>query len=242
MKISEIVELLTNAIPVTDSWTLHEAYGAYNIKDFNKEVNKILYCVTPTHDVVEYFYEHTYDLLISHHPYVEGVPQLIFHTALDCCKNGLNDMWSNYLNVKNPKHFSRNLGWHGEIDPLSFNNLLAKIEEFIGHSVVGVKYNKNQKPIQSVVICTGLGGMVLTEAEFTKADCYITGELMGGIQNSRFKAVIEVGHTLSEFIGVSLFQRLLPSLQIDSAPLEVDYFGCETSIGTRGKIVTSSPA
>lgn len=231
MKISEIVSILTKAIPIKDSW-IPESYGAYNIDDMSKDVKKILYCVTATEEVVEYFKKHNYDLIISHHPFVVPVPMLVFHTALDCCKGGLNDMWAELLEVKNAKHFSRNLGWVGSIEPISYDALLEKIENFIGAKVIGVKYT-NGSMISSVVICTGLGGMVFSEAERTKADCYITGELMSShVKDSRFKGVVEVGHTLTEFIGIKLFKELLPNVQIDSAPLDIDYFAMETSIGS----------
>jgi putative NIF3 family GTP cyclohydrolase 1 type 2 len=94
-----------------------------------------------------------------------------------------------------------------------------------------VKFSTGEQ-ISSVVICTGLGGMVIDQAAASKADCYITGELFSSsVKEYGFKAVIEVGHTLTEFIGVDLFRSLLPALQIDSAPLKIDYFNFETSIG-----------
>lgn len=232
MKIKEIISLLKEAIPYSHSWT-PENYGEFGIKNVNKEVKKILFCVTATQEVVQFFKKNKYDLLISHHPYVAyGIPQLIFHTALDCCPGGLNDMWAKYLNVQNSKPFDRNLGDTGEIEKISFNELVAKIEEFIGHKIIGLKYSNGQ-PIRSVVICTGLGGMVVEQAAQTKADCYITGELFSpqDAKSHGFKAVIEIGHTLSEFIGIRLFRSLLPNLQIDSAPLDIDYFSGETCQG-----------
>lgn len=224
MKVNEITKILNAAIPYKDSW-ITESYGAFNIEDSNKDVKKILYCVTATNEVVEYFHKNKYDLLISHHPFLVDVPILIYHTALDCCKGGLNDMWANFLEVKQAKHFSRNLGWVGKIDPISFDDLTTKIEKWIGYNIKGIKHS-NGELITSVVICTGLGGMVYHEAANTKADCYITGELTS-LSTNGFKAVIETGHTNSEFIGVYLFRKLLPQVQIDLAPSEIDYFGKE---------------
>jgi len=233
MKIKDVISLLKEAIPYSHSW-VQESYGAYGIKNPEKEVKKILYCVTATSEVEHYFRAHKYDLLISHHPFiVQGIPQLIFHTALDCCPNGLNDMWAKYLNVQDSKPFDRNLGDVGTIEKTTFNDLVAKIETFIGHKIIGLKYSNGQ-PIESVVICTGLGGMVINQASCTKADCYITGELFSSdVADYGFKAVIEIGHTLSEFIGVTLFRSLLPDIQIDSAPLDIDYFSGETCQGPK---------
>jgi putative NIF3 family GTP cyclohydrolase 1 type 2 len=229
MRVKDVVSALNKGIPKSDSW-IPEHYGPYNIKDYNAPVNKILYCVTATREVVDYFYNNGYDLLISHHPFVKpDVPQLVYHTALDCCPKGLNDMWRDALGVRDAFHFDKNLGWVGNIDSISFDDLLAKVETFIGHKIIGHQETDGQ-PIKSVVICTGLGGLVFREAEKTGADCYITGELTFA-DRGKFNSIIEVGHTLTEFIGAKYIQELLPDIQIDVAPLEMDYFGVETSIG-----------
>jgi len=225
-KIKDVVDLLNAGIPKKDSW-VSEQYGPYNIKDFAKPVKKVLYCVTATSEVVKYFSDNDYDLVISHHPFLKNIPQLVYHTALDCCEGGLNDMWRDMLGVQNPTHFDRNLGWVGGITPISFDDLRAKIEAFIGHPIIGFS-DTDGKLIKSVVICTGLGGLVFHQAEETGADCYILGQLSLP-DKGRFNSIIEVGHTLTEFIGVNYIRKLLPGLQVDSAPLDIDYFGGEVS-------------
>ena len=226
MKAGKIVEILSAAIPISETWGGRESYGANFLVNNNKDIKKILYCVTATREVVQYFQENGYDLLISHHPFGQSsVPQLIFHTALDCCKGGLNDMWRDFLEMKNAKHFSKNLGWVGEIDPISFDDLVAKVEAWLGYKAIGKKYSDG-KMVTSVVICTGLGGLVYDEAANTGADCYITGELTSSTTHG-FNAILETGHTISEFIGIYLIRKLLPGIQIDSAPMDIDYFSGE---------------
>ena len=226
MKAGKIVEILSAAIPISETWGGRESYGANFLVNNNNDIKKILYCVTATREVVQYFQENGYDLLISHHPFGQSsVPQLIYHTALDCCKGGLNDMWRDFLEMKNAKHFSQNLGWVGEIDPISFDDLVAKVEAWLGYKAIGKKYSDG-KMITSVVICTGLGGLVYDEAANTGADCYITGELTSSTTHG-FNAILETGHTISEFIGIYLIRKLLPGIQIDSAPMDIDYFSGE---------------
>lgn len=233
IKIKEVVSSLNAGIPIKDSW-VSEQYGPYNIKNFNAPVNKILYCVTATNEVVNYFHKNGYDLLVSHHPFVKpNVPQLVYHTALDCCEHGLNDMWRDAIGLQNATHFDKNLGWVGDVEPIEFDDLLAKVEAFIGHKVIG-HFETDGKPITSIVICTGLGGMVFRQAEDTGATCYLTGELSFP-DKGKFNSIIEVGHTLTEFIGIRYLQKLLPDVQIDVAPLNLDYFGVETSIGRYSK-------
>lgn len=225
----ELVKILTDAIPEKDSWGGAEPYGPYNM-DLNRDYTNILYCVTPNYEVVEYFKENNFDLLISHHPMVAGknVPQMIFHTALDCCKGGLNDMWKEALDIKNAQHFDANLGWYGEIDPISFSDLVWNIASFCG-AVEGQTYCKINRPIESVVVCSGLGGLVNDLALKSKADCYILGEALAPAAESGFNALIETGHTNSEWIGVKLFDSLLCpyGCNVQCAPCDIDYYGTE---------------
>jgi|GEM_PF-2731048 len=238
MKVSEILKRTSVAVPQSETWGGLESYGAHGIKP-KTEVKRALFCVTPTSEVVEYFFANKYDVLISHHPFVKlGVPMLVFHTALDCCKGGLNDMWKNMLGVKDAKHFDANLGWVGKIDPIPFDDLVAKIEKFIGNKARGlVQAKNNSKLVSSVVICTGLGGLVFEQAQNTGADVYITGELCSSTIGT-FDGVIEIGHTLTETCGVNFFRDLLPEIEIDSAPLNIDVFGHEVVFAQKGRFIS----
>ena len=176
MKALDVIKLLEARVPEKDSWH-SELYGPLHVKP-NAGIKKVLYCVTATDAVQDYFYEHSYDLLISHHPFpAHGIPQFICHTALDCCEGGLNDMWAKQLKLQGAKHFVDNLGWFGEIEPKTFEQLCKEIEAFAG-PIRGQKFNTT-KIIRSVCICTGLGGLVIREAASSKADCYILGEACG---------------------------------------------------------------
>ena len=218
-------------IPEKIGWSRGETYGPANI-DPEKEIKKVLFCVTPTTEVVEYFKKNQYDLLISHHPFRVSVPQIILHTALDCCNGGLNDMWRDFLGLKDAKHFDGTLGWYGKVEPILFQDLVKKCEDFMDSPVLGQKYSKI-KMIQSIVICTGLGGLVTSQASQTEVDLYLTGELCSEAKDVGLPAVIETGHTVSERCGIVLLRKLLPGLQIDSVPLEIDIFGGEFYHGDR---------
>jgi putative NIF3 family GTP cyclohydrolase 1 type 2 len=225
MKAKEVLRRLTKAIPKDAEWSKGEPYGGQGI-DPKADIQRILYCVTPTGEVVEHFEKGGYDLLVSHHPFVTNVPQAIFHTALDCCEGGLNDQWRDALAVLDPKHFDGTLGWHGRIEPVSFSALVKRCEAFIGHPIVGQAYSEIET-VESVVICSGLGGLVTDLARATKADCYILGEATQSAASMGFKAVIEIGHTLSERMGINVLRAALPELEIDPAPMSADRFGRE---------------
>jgi len=228
MRIYEIIKILTEGIPKTETWPVcaNEPYGVYNIIE-NIEVKRILYCVTATEDVVTYFKENKYDLLISHHPFIVDVPQFICHTALDCCKDGLNDIWKDYLGIKDAMHFDANLGWCGDIEPINFFDLIKKITDLTGEPIFNAEcndYNKINGIIDNIVLCTGLGGAVQQQAFNTGSTCYIVGE---GNMYLDFPAYIEIGHTLSEQVGIITLKVLLQNVIIDLAPLDVDYFNVD---------------
>jgi putative NIF3 family GTP cyclohydrolase 1 type 2 len=231
---NEVVRQLCRAIPYKDTWSTGERYGPYWVpRDLN--IKKVLYCVTPTKGVTEQFIDGGYDLLVSHHPYfipsVNGIkpPQIILHTALDCCEGGLNDQWRDVVGMKDAQHFDKNLGWAGKVDPIHPDDFYFKIRNFLGADPIGAVYcDKNV--IESVVVCSGLGGMVEMEAWYSGADCYVLGQACSDPQNSRFPAMIEIGHTLSEHgTGLKKVRSILEpmGITVDGADLKYDIFGSE---------------
>ena len=222
MHIDIVIDILQKNIPKEATWHScdSEYYGFINRNSLKTEyIKKILYCVTPTLKVVDYFKNNSYDLLFSHHPFQTSVPQFIAHTAFDCCDGGLNDFWKNKLEIKNATHFDGNLGWYGEIEPIKFTDLVNKITNITKQPLQS--QNNHIDVVKNVIICTGLGGLVNSIVAQYDPDCYITGE---GEMGDCFKSHIEIGHTLSEQVGIYRIRELLPDIQIDLAPLSIDYF------------------
>jgi putative NIF3 family GTP cyclohydrolase 1 type 2 len=227
MKAYNLMNKLVSVCRPTDTWSKGEPYGAYNLNE-NKDIKSAVYCVTPTPEVIEAFKNSKHDVLISHHPFITDVPQIILHTALDCCEGGLNDQWRDMLGVKNARHFDRNLGWSGDIDPISYTDMYNKVSRYIGRTPIGTCFS--DKPlIHSVTICTGLGGAVEKSAfKNTQSDCYIMGEGVTHPHWSPFSAQFEIGHTLSEFKpGILFLRKNLPEISIYGADRKNDYFGSE---------------
>lgn len=232
MKMSEVIKKCVDAIPRSVEYTEGEEYGPFNITNLDTEVKNILYCVTPTKEVEDCFRKCKYDLLISHHPIVTSpdIPQLIFHTALDCCEGGLNDMWAKAvgLDPNKKQHFDKDLGWFGPlVDPIPFDWLLRKVRLFAG-SVDGQIFHKGGDLVKTVAVCSGLGGLVTKKALTTGVDCYIIGEAVGPAEKMGFNSVIEIGHTNSEWQGLKFFDQLLKGCNIEVDYIRhADYFGTE---------------
>jgi putative NIF3 family GTP cyclohydrolase 1 type 2 len=242
MKAYEVLNRLTKAARPTDTWSKGEPYGAYNLGMY-QNIDRAVYCVTPTPEVIAAFKAGKHDVLISHHPYVTDVPQIVLHTALDCCEGGLNDQWRDALGIKNARHFDRNLGWYGQVDPISYKDMYAKISKYIGRAPLGTCFS-DIPTIGSVAVCSGLGGMVESEAfKNTHADCYIMGEGVFHPHWSPFKAQFEVGHTLSEFKPGMLFLRKhLPEISVYGANRLNDYFGHEVYTTENKGYYTTTPS
>ena len=51
---SDLIKIITKAIPDSETWWKGEPYGPYNV-DHDKDYKRLLYCVTPTDEVCQYF-------------------------------------------------------------------------------------------------------------------------------------------------------------------------------------------
>jgi len=247
MQLGKLVEVCHAGIPQSSTWrgTAGEQYGGpFGVSDMDKDIRRVLYSVTHSVGVEHYAMLNAYDLTISHHPATSWrLPHLVYHTALDCCEGGLNDMWAAAIGMTTHNHFDENLGAVGRIAPTSILNLVESCRKFSGDIIGALK--SDGQPIQSVVICTGLGGMVLDTVESWGPDCYITGQLIHDPRHSSIPNVIEIGHTLSERCGITMFEKLLRphGVTVDSVPLSMDVFGGETYFGNsvRHKMNTVQP-
>jgi len=239
VKLSDLIRVANAACASSTAWDRDEPYGPQDdVGNYNRDIKRVLYCVTPSFHIAEHAKKQSYDLIIAHHPYpIRGVPMLIYHTALDCAEGGLNDMYRDHLGMQEGyKHFDGTLGWHGNLTkPMAFEDLVAKVKEFSGN-IIGETWTE-LKTIKSVVVCTGLGGMVNELALASGADCYILGQNTMPAAMTGFKAVIEIGHTLSEWHGLLFWQRILKGIKVDLAPVELDSFGTEVHNPKRQRAV-----
>ncbi len=208
-------------------------------------VQKILLCTTPTDAIMRLAKKQGYDIVISHHDFLfrqQDVPQIIYHSAMDEAKRGHNRYFMNKLGIKNIVEHHKVLLQGNLYKPLT-------LEEFQQHLIQrGFEINglvwENPKTadnnIQSVLYCSGMGGMLLGPNHIINAlqfpaDVYVTGELTSDpsrIPNNPFKYIIELGHTSSEKPLFKWIKNMLrnrwENLQIDLADKEIDIWGSDT--------------
>ena len=244
--IKQIADVLTASVEKKYVWhrCANEAYGLALPADDSISENllatKVLLCVTATSEVEYYAKLNNYGLVVSHHPMHIDFPQVVLHTALDCCPGGINDLWAELLGLDMEKahHFDGTLGWRGKFKAGAeclFDDFVKKVEGIIGSPPVGIcKSNREKGIVWGATICSGLGGLVVKEATDYNCStlcCYVTGELCHSEGLQYFGYVIETGHTLSERIILpklkDIIVRAFPDVQVDIAPIEIDYFGRE---------------
>lgn len=238
MRLSDMSDILNQRIHKRDTWPKdnREPYGLQNTHRYNpdKVIVRILYCVTISPEIEQYAYDNHYNAIIAHHPILSdtkpNIPKFHYHLPLDNCAGGLNDQWAAMMGLQNYKHIIDNLGWYGTIKPNTVNDIVKKCEQWIGSPIVGIVSGAKDKIINTVAICTGLGGMILDDVRALSPDLFITGELFTDPNPRDTVQVIEVGHTLSEQCGVNTIRELFRGTTmsppfIGLAPIELDKFG-----------------
>jgi GTP cyclohydrolase I len=186
--------------------------------------------------------EHDTNLLITHHPLFmrpivcldEANPPtqlarlatrmdiniLAFHTNLDACREGLNDLLAKNLKLKglkpllpsrDPRLGNAGLGRIGHVQKIRLKELLKTIGKKL--SLKNLRYVGDlHHPIERIAVMTGSGGGFFHEAKRAGADLLVTGDvkyhhaldaLAEGI------ALIDIGHYAGEIGMVSLIAKKL---------------------------------
>ena len=217
----------------------HDHWGLFS-NDPNGVVKKILLCTTPTQQLVKFCKDNQYDLLISHHDFlfhVAGVPQIIYHSAMDESEKGHNKYFVRKMGLKNRRQLHKVVVGGDMHKPMTLDEFKAKLIS-AGFEINGLVWESPQadNKIESVWYCSGMGGMLLgpnhiIDISKVPADVYVTGELTSDPARTKtqFKYIIELGHTSSEkplfkWIKNQLLNRWR-NVQIDLADRDMDIWG-----------------
>lgn len=166
------------------------------IGDENEEVTRVAIALDITNEVVDYAHRIGANLIISHHPVIfkaqknflkgniayslasKGINAICAHTCLDCAEGGVNDVLAEILEIENTEIFpceeSGNLVRVGVLnEKMTCDELAKKIKSVLGGCV---RYNDNEKKIESVALCGGAGSDFIGEIINAGIDAYITGD------------------------------------------------------------------
>jgi dinuclear metal center YbgI/SA1388 family protein len=173
-----------------------------------QEINKILFALTVTDDVVRQAREKGCDMVISHHPlfYVpleyKDIDIYCAHTNLDRAEGGTTDTLIEKLGFKKTRNedFVRIAELDNEIFVEELKNKLLKISP-------NLRYvnNKNIKTIKSIGFCAGSGSEFINE---TQADAFVTGDLKFHTALEVNKVVFDIGHFESEIFAPEILREI----------------------------------
>lgn len=227
-------------------------YGMYNIKNPNKEIQKVLLCTTVTEEVKTKAINENFDLTITHHPFLKDVPGIIFHLTMDESTHGHNVYFLNRMGLQN-KHIGDLIVSGDLYKDMEISEFIDYLEKH-GFKVNGILHKNKNYPdeddlIKSVLYCAGGGGILLNkhilemhhlagnpewDMRNIEKDVYVTGELSSkwDLDNNKFKYIIELSHTTSEKPLFKLIQNKIknkwPRLTVEIADNKIDYVGWES--------------
>ena len=161
-------------------------------------------------NTINFARENGANLIITHHPVIfeplksvtendivfslikNGISVISMHTNLDVGRGGVNDTLCEALCLKNVKPYTAADGYLlkcGETDIADADRFAAFIKKQLGGAV---KYVSGDRPIKSVLVCSGSGGGYVDEAILHSFDALVTAD----VKHNHFIAAINAGISL----------------------------------------------
>ena len=172
----------------------------------NIEVNKILFALTVTDDIVTQAKEKNCDMIISHHPlfYVpfeyKDINIYCAHTNLDRAESGTTDTLISELGFQKTAtdDFVRIVELEEAITVDELKNRLLKISPKLRYI-----NNLNAKKIKTIGFCAGSGSEFIGET-----DAFVTGDLKFHTALEAEKVVFDIGHFESEIFAPKILKEI----------------------------------
>lgn len=172
----------------------------------NIEVNKILFALTVTDDIVKQAKDKKCDMIISHHPlfYVplkyKDINIYCAHTNLDRAEGGTTDTLISELGFQKTAtdDFVRIVELEEAITVDELKNRLLKISPKLRHI-----NNLNAKKIKTIGFCAGSGSEFIGET-----DAFVTGDLKFHTALEAEKVVFDIGHFESEIFAPKILKEI----------------------------------
>lgn len=172
----------------------------------NIEVNKILFALTVTDDIVKQAKDKKCDMIISHHPlfYVplkyKDINIYCAHTNLDRAESGTTDTLISELGFQKTAtdDFVRIVELEEAITVDELKNRLLKISPKLRYI-----NNLNAKKIKTIGFCAGSGSEFIGET-----DAFVTGDLKFHTALEAEKVVFDIGHFESEIFAPKILKEI----------------------------------
>lgn len=171
-----------------------------------EEVNKILFALTITDDVVRQAKEKNCDMIISHHPLFfvpfeyKDINIYSAHTNLDRAEGGTSDLIIEKLGFTKTRNddFVRIVELEEEITVEELKNKLMEISPKL-------RYVNNQgaKTVRTIGFCAGSGSEFIGQT-----DAFVTGDVKFHTALDAKKVVFDIGHFESEIFAPELLKEI----------------------------------
>jgi dinuclear metal center YbgI/SA1388 family protein len=202
----EIVKRIENFAPLEtqEKW---DASG-WIVDKPDSKVNRIMFALTVTPQIVNQAIKKQCDMIISHHPLFKvpfeysKINIYCAHTNLDKAQGGTTDL------------ILKKLGFKGE----NFNDFVRIVTfdedrsiEYLKLKLLPIaprlKYinNTDIKTVRRVAFCAGSGSEFIDQ---TPCDAFITGDVKFHTAVEADKIIFDIGHFESEVMAVGLLQEL----------------------------------
>ena len=169
-------------------------------------VNKILFALTITDQIVEQAIEKGCDMIISHHPLFfvpfeyKKINMYCAHTNLDRAEGGTTDLIIQELGFKKTYNddFVRVVELDKSISVEELKNKLLKISPKLRYV-----NNYNAKEVKTIEFCAGSGSEFIGQI-----DAFVTGDLKFHTAVEAKKVVFDIGHFESEIFAPKLLKKI----------------------------------
>lgn len=189
----------------------------------DKKAQKILVALDATSDVIKYAAENSFDLVVSHHPFIfkklsritgfeyknleilikNDISVLSYHTRLDSANGGVNDVLAQTLGLCDIRGFAGDRDDFGRVGSLPKEMTGEEFALYLKEKLVcdiRCAFNEGKK-IKTVAVLGGSGKDFVYDAMLCGADAYVTSEIPHNLfidAKVRDFALYDCGHYYTE--------------------------------------------
>ncbi len=181
----------------------------------NKDVKKIMLCLTVTEDILSQAKEQNCDMIVSHHPLFfipfdwqnYGIDIYCAHTNLDKATGGTTDTLIEAIGLKEFKTSVE----HDFLRIVDYTTDIYNFSELIKIISPNAKIinNKNTVYLNKIAFCAGSGSEFINDAKNFGADCFVTGDLKFHTALESDIVIFDIGHFESEILILPVFEKLI---------------------------------
>lgn len=217
MEVNQIISLVEKFAPLE----LQEDWDCSGVQiKIEKDIKKILLCLSVTENIVNQAIEQHCDMIISHHPlffvpfnFKKNIAIYSAHTNLDKAQGGTTDTLVELLGFKAKKmgDFLRITELKEEILLDNFINLL---KEKLNLKNIRIVNNFSKEKIKKIAFCAGSGTDFLNEVQKINADAFVTGDVKYHTAMESDVIIIDIGHYESEWPVMKTLENILKPLNL----------------------------